>query len=91
LNQVPVHRVQKRRHEPEDDEGRLDDAMDRSPTPERVKKAAPKRARVSSLIGNSRDAKTAKESKPPTPSRGDENDIDVGVLLGKAQSQMIFE
>jgi hypothetical protein len=86
VHQASQHRVQKRRHEPEDDQGRhnntRDDAMDRSPTPERVKKAAPKRARITSVIGNNRDVKSTKDSKA-SPDQSDDQDIDVGVLLGK--------
>jgi Cut8, nuclear proteasome tether protein len=76
--------VQKRRHEPEDDQDRSnarDDAMDRSPTPERVKKGPPKKARVIP-DGNQRDAKISKENKAPSPDGSDNNDVDVGVLLG---------
>jgi len=85
ISQMPYIRVQKRRHEPEDDDvdaggsGSRDDAMDRSPTPERSKKAPPKRARVVTTDGMSKDGKAGKENKPPG---NNEDDVDVGVLLG---------
>lgn len=73
-------RVQKRRMDPEDDEdtGRRDVSMDRSPTPERVKRAPPKRLRMvpSSEIAG-RDGRNTKDNKAPG------NDIDIGVLLGE--------
>lgn len=61
--------------------GSRDDAMDRSPTPERPKKAPPKRARVMNAVETGRKEKS-KENKPP----GDEDDgnVDVGVLLGQS-------
>lgn len=72
-------RVQKRRMDPEDDEdtGRRDISMDRSPTPERTKRGPPKRLRtVPSSEPAGRDEKDTKENKAPG------NDIDIGVLLG---------
>lgn len=99
INQPSPLRVQKRRHEPEDDTetgrhahstGIRDDAMDRSPTPERPKRAAPKRARVTpSQEGGSKDEKPSKENK--TSGGSDENDIDVGVLLGELAAPLIFD
>jgi hypothetical protein len=76
---VPQNRVQKRRMDPEDDDdsGRRDVIMDRSPTPERVKRAPPKRLRmVASSESAARDEKTSKQNKAPG------SDIDIGVLLG---------
>ena len=73
-------RVQKRRLEQEDEdvETRLDVVMERSPTPERPKRAPPKRARradpsSSSGSQNNQDSKGGGSS---------ENDVDIGVLLG---------
>lgn len=81
-NQLPQVRVTKRRHEHDEDEGKHDEAMDRSPTPERPerpRRAVPKRARTTpAAVGAVKDGKSAKEGK----SSG-ENDVDVGVLLGK--------
>lgn len=74
----------KRRHEHDDDDsensGRnpRDDAMDRSPTPERPKRAAPKRARTTpALVTLPKDGKNDKLGETH-----DGNDVDVGVLLG---------
>lgn len=80
--QASPSRVQKRRHEPDENEDSSryarDEAMDRSPTPpERPKKAAPKRARVVT----EEPSKDEKNSKDRT-SASDDNDVDVGVLLG---------
>lgn len=79
-HQVPV-RPQKRRHEPEDDENtRPGDEMDRSPTPERPRRAPPKRLRVTTIEtavkSLERDGASGKGNKAPS------NDVDVGVLLG---------
>ena len=79
-------RPQKRRLELDDDDiGRRggDDAMDRSPTPERPKRGAPKRLRVAvvaeaSAKGNDKEPGDGKENKPPS------EDVDVGVLLGQS-------
>lgn len=86
VHQASNTRSQKRRHENEDESesvrypGARDDSMDRSPTPERPKRAAPKRARITPLVDLSvNNSKTTKENK----SSGDSNDVDVGVLLGK--------
>jgi hypothetical protein len=80
---TPVHRVQKRRFEVDDEtetsnrHGARDIAMDRSPTPERLRRAAPKRAKVTSAV-DSKDDKSGKENS----SASSDNDVDVGVLLG---------
>lgn len=83
-HQPSPFRPSKRRHEPEDDsENKLarDDAMDRSPTPERPKRAAPKRARTTpAVVAIGKDERLSKENKPPSAS--DDTDVDVGVLLG---------
>jgi len=78
-HQLPATRVQKRRleHEDEDGEGRLDVVMERSPTPERPKRAPPKRARVDpSSSGGSQNNQDSKDGGSP------ENEVDIGVLLG---------
>lgn len=94
IAQPSSNRPQKRRHEPDDYEnisgngrhglshatatGLRDDAMERSPTPERPKRAPPKRARVIA-VAEQGNKEQRKENKPP----GSEDDIDVGVLLGE--------
>ncbi len=58
--------------------------MDRSPTPERPRRAVPKRARITSAtVTNTGKVQqhTTKENKPP--SQSEESDVDVGFLLGK--------
>ncbi|GLB36054.1 putative cut8, nuclear proteasome tether protein [Lyophyllum shimeji] len=93
VNQYSAIRAQKRRHEPEDEaenarQGGLRDAsMDRSPTPERPKRAAPKRARVAPLVEETFKA-DLKENKAP--SNADEQDVDVGVLLASLPSQSLL-
>ncbi|KAF8213128.1 hypothetical protein K438DRAFT_1661139 [Mycena galopus ATCC 62051] len=63
--------------------------MDRSPTPERPKRAAPKRARVTpSAESGSKDEKDSKENKAP--SGTEETDVDVGVLLASLPAQSLL-
>jgi hypothetical protein len=86
VNQNSPSRPPKRRYEfqEEAETGRSarDHSMDRSPTPERPKRAAPKRARVAPLSEYStRNEATTKEDKARNESA--DNDIDVGVLLGQ--------
>ncbi|KAL6310132.1 hypothetical protein BKA93DRAFT_814438 [Sparassis latifolia] len=84
-------RTAKRRHEPEEESENkhLDDAMDRSPTPERPKRAAPKRARTTAAAATTgREDKLSKENKPP--SATDEDDVDVGVLLASLPSDSLL-
>ncbi|KAJ7103613.1 hypothetical protein B0H15DRAFT_224452 [Mycena belliarum] len=89
FNQPSPARVQKRRHDDDDQSLSRDHSMDRSPTPERVKRAAPKRARVAPLMDSgSRDDKDAKENKAP--GGADDNDVDVGVLLASLPSQSLL-
>ncbi|KAH9898134.1 hypothetical protein C8Q73DRAFT_834192 [Cubamyces lactineus] len=84
-SQAPL-RVAKRRHEPE--EGDRDEAMERSPTPERAKRAIPKRARTTpTLVTIGKDQHTGKENKP---SASDENDVDVGFLLASLPPQSLL-
>ncbi|TCD67091.1 hypothetical protein EIP91_000554 [Steccherinum ochraceum] len=82
-NQAAPVRSGKRRleHDDEDSENAprhsRDEAMDRSPTPERPKRAAPKRARTTPALATlSRDEKNDKNG-----GARDGNDVDVGVLL----------
>ncbi|TBU34647.1 hypothetical protein BD311DRAFT_784239 [Dichomitus squalens] len=82
-------RLAKRRLEPEDED--RDERMDRSPTPERPKRAAPKRARTTpaavSTAGKEQQH-TAKENKPP--SQNEESDVDVGFLLASLPPQSLL-
>jgi len=82
-------RPQKRRLEQDDEQdngtcrlnpGTRDDAMDRSPTPERPKRAVPKRARTTpaTASSNTKDGVTPRDTKE----QQSDQDIDVGVLLG---------
>lgn len=90
ISQPSPNRPQKRKHEADEDgdahglshpitTGLRDDAMDRSPTPERPKKAPPKKARVANTAEISNKEK-GKENKPP--GGNDDNEVDIGVLLG---------
>ncbi|KAJ7783701.1 hypothetical protein DFH07DRAFT_873832 [Mycena maculata] len=89
LNQSPQLRVQKRRHEEDEPTVSRDHSMDRSPTPERPKRAAPKRPRVApSADTGSREDQDTKENKAP--SGTDDNDVDVGVLLASLPSQSLL-
>lgn len=76
---VPVSRSSnKRRLEDDENDGRgaRDEAMDRSPTPERRRAALPKRTRFAppSSDKNGNGSKDAK---------AEEQDVDVGMLLGQ--------
>ncbi|KAJ7634224.1 hypothetical protein DFH06DRAFT_1003632 [Mycena polygramma] len=86
FSQPSPMRVQKRRHEDDDQVLSRDHSMDRSPTPERPKRAAPKRARVSPSTESG--SKDAKENKAPGGT--EENDVDVGVLLASLPSQSLL-
>ncbi|KZT75103.1 hypothetical protein DAEQUDRAFT_720319 [Daedalea quercina L-15889] len=84
-------RPQKRRHEPdEESENRhsRDDEMDRSPTPERPKRSVPKRARTTPAVSNTKDEKNSKANRSSP--AGDENDVDVGVLLASLPPQSLL-
>ncbi|KAF8587312.1 hypothetical protein K439DRAFT_1652317 [Ramaria rubella] len=91
-NHQVAPRPQKRRIELEDDDRgrRGDDAMDRSPTPERPKRGPLKRLRIAASeastkgSGNDREANEGKESKSSSP------DIDVGVLLASLPQQSLL-
>ncbi|KAI0830579.1 hypothetical protein BC628DRAFT_1336620 [Trametes gibbosa] len=84
-SQQPL-RAAKRRHEPE--EGDRDEAMERSPTPERAKRSIPKRARTTpTLVTVGKDHQASKENKP---SPNDDNDVDVGFLLASLPPQSLL-
>ncbi|KAJ3552256.1 hypothetical protein NM688_g4247 [Phlebia brevispora] len=85
-------RPAKRRLEPDDEDTRSrpssDDTMDRSPTPERPKRAVPKRARISSAHPSSlKDSKDGREAKDTA---HDDNDVDVGVLLASLPPETLL-
>ncbi|KAI0639671.1 hypothetical protein C8Q77DRAFT_1275231 [Trametes polyzona] len=83
--QAPT-RVAKRRHEPE--EGDRDEAMERSPTPERVKRSIPKRARTTpTLVTVGKEQQASKENKPAA---NEESDVDVGFLLASLPPQSLL-
>ncbi|KAJ7932478.1 hypothetical protein B0H13DRAFT_1701415 [Mycena leptocephala] len=86
FNQPSPIRVQKRRYEDDEQTLSRDHSMDRSPTPERPKRAAPKRARVSP--SSESGSKDAKENKAP--SGTEDSDVDVGVLLASLPSQSLL-
>ncbi|KAF9819915.1 hypothetical protein IEO21_01776 [Rhodonia placenta] len=90
--QSPVTRATKRRHEPEEEsENRSarDDEMERSPTPERPKRAAPKRARTTpALLLATKNEEGAKETKASTTT--EDVDVDVGVLLASLPPQSLL-
>lgn len=81
-NHQVTPRPQKRRLEVDEDDGRRgDDAMDRSPTPERPKRAPPKRLRIAAteatVKGSDKDTSDGKQTEQAS------SDVDVGVLLGQ--------
>ncbi|KAI0375270.1 hypothetical protein BV20DRAFT_1009523 [Pilatotrama ljubarskyi] len=79
-------RVAKRRHEP--DEGERDEAMERSPTPERAKRSIPKRARTTpTLVTVGKEQQAGKENKQSTT---DDSDVDVGFLLASLPPQSLL-
>ncbi|KAJ3763045.1 hypothetical protein EV360DRAFT_92075 [Lentinula raphanica] len=83
-----AQRPQKRKHEPEETENfRQDEVMDRSPTPERPKRAAPKRIRtVPSTDSVVKDDSAASDSRRAT----EDKDIDIGVLLATLPSHSLL-
>lgn len=56
-----------------------DESMDRSPTPERLKRGPPKKARVA----NAQNATNKADTKAGRSSDEEEDNVDIGVLLGK--------
>lgn len=81
-NHQQVSRPQKRRLEnDEENSPRSDDAMDRSPTPERPKRAPPKRLRVVNTDESGKE--NPREPHDHKTSKVAHSDVDVGVLLGK--------
>ncbi|KAJ7630859.1 hypothetical protein FB45DRAFT_916761 [Roridomyces roridus] len=87
FNQPSPVRAQKRRHQDDEETVTRDQSMDRSPTPERPKRAAPKRARVLQPTDPSRETK---ENKDPSGTGDSDNDIDVGVLLASLPTQSLL-
>ncbi|KAF5385451.1 hypothetical protein D9757_005355 [Collybiopsis confluens] len=81
------HRVQKRKHEPEESENHpQDEIMDRSPTPERPKRAAPKRLRTSP----SSDAVVKDDLRDSKPRGIEDKDVDIGLLLATLPPQSLL-
>lgn len=75
-NAAPTARAATKRRFEADNEADNDDSMDRSPTPERPKRAIPKRTKVSSVDSKGTIAKDSDGRK-------NTEDIDVGMLLGE--------
>jgi len=92
LTAPSLHKSTKRRLEVEDEDSPIslkasvntDESMDRSPTPERPKRVAPKRARIAP---GTKEQAAAKENKS---SPSEEDEIDVGVLLGTFWLLLLF-
>ena len=93
------HRVAKRRLDNEEDElvggaqtrtGLRDQSMDRSPTPERPKRAAPKRARI---VPSSEEAgmKAGGVKEKAAREQVGGGDVDVGILLGELSPHCQYE
>ncbi|CDO73485.1 hypothetical protein BN946_scf185013.g120 [Trametes cinnabarina] len=79
-------RVAKRRYEPDEDD--LDESMERSPTPERAKRAIPKRARTTpTLVTIGKDQQASKENKQ---AQNDDSEVDVGFLLASLPPQSLL-
>ncbi|KAJ3572528.1 hypothetical protein NP233_g3031 [Leucocoprinus birnbaumii] len=95
LTVSPSHKSNKRRLEVDDEDSNAtgkasvnrDESMDRSPTPERPKRAAPKRARISPTDSGAKEQTAAKENKPPP---SEEDEVDVGVLLASLPTQALL-
>ena len=87
VNQSPPSRPSKRKHENQDDteagSHARDHSMDRSPTPERPKRAAPKRARMMPILEDPNRNETARKDNE-TQGACIDDVIDVGVLLGQS-------
>ena len=83
MNSSPV-RPPKRRLENDDSQDstryRREELMDRSPTPERPKRAPPKRVKTFESESSSKGENQVKSSSSDT------TDVDIGVLLGKCTS-----
>lgn len=76
IQQSSPSKAQKRRHDSEEN----DERMDRSPTPERPKRII-KRLKPTVAQEPASHEKESKENKAPA--QGDDNDVDVGLLLGE--------
>ncbi|KAF5356179.1 hypothetical protein D9756_004138 [Leucocoprinus leucothites] len=94
LTASPSHKSNKRRLEVDDEDpvsGKAsvnrDESMDRSPTPERPKRAPPKRARIAPPDSATKEQAAAKENKPPAL---EEDEVDVGVLLASLPTQALL-
>ncbi|KAF9787303.1 hypothetical protein BJ322DRAFT_1002767 [Thelephora terrestris] len=87
-HQLPATRVQKRRLEQEDEdaEPRLDIVMERTPTPERPKRAPPKRARRADPSGSDGSQST----QVVKGGGSSENEVDIGVLLATLPPQSLL-
>ncbi|THV07700.1 hypothetical protein K435DRAFT_265890 [Dendrothele bispora CBS 962.96] len=88
-NHSSTIRSQKRRHDSEDGSENSQDAMDRSPTPDRPKRGLAKRARISPNPSET-SAKDEKGSKEDRIQSRSEQDIDVGVLLARLPPQTLL-
>ncbi|KAL4266948.1 Tethering factor for nuclear proteasome STS1 [Pleurotus pulmonarius] len=76
-------KAQKRRHDSEEN----DERMDRSPTPERPKRII-KRLKPTVAQESASHEKESKENKAPA--QDDDNDVDVGLLLASLPSQSLL-
>ncbi|KAG5221632.1 Tethering factor for nuclear proteasome STS [Salix suchowensis] len=76
IHQSSPSKAQKRRHDSEEN----DETMDRSPTPERPKRII-KRLKPTVAQEPAPQEKESKENKAPV--QDDDNDVDVGLLLGE--------
>lgn len=87
----PSFKSNKRRLESDDEDSTSvgkasatrDESMDRSPTPERPKRSAPKRARIAPADTGTKEQSSVKENKV---SSAEEDEVDIGVLLGMYRS-----
>ncbi|KAI9512813.1 hypothetical protein F5148DRAFT_1160157 [Russula earlei] len=94
---ISPSRALKRRYEQDDEQvdqssghspGVRDVAMERSPTPERPKRAAPKRARTNGTFAQ--EAKVGRTTKELPNSSAENQDVDVGVLLASLPTQSLL-
>ncbi|KXN83844.1 Tethering factor for nuclear proteasome STS1 [Leucoagaricus sp. SymC.cos] len=95
LTASPPHKSNKRRLEVDDEDPTIpgkasvnrDESMDRSPTPERPKRSAPKRAKLAPADNGTKEQAATKENKPPS---SEEDEVDVGVLLASLPTQALL-
>ncbi|KAF9535383.1 hypothetical protein CPB83DRAFT_872317 [Crepidotus variabilis] len=88
---VSSSKSQKRRLDPDDDAENIkyparDHSMDRSPTPERPKRAAYKRTKVVNIPNSS----SKEDSKDKKSAEAEDDSIDLGVLLASLPSQSLL-